>query len=329
MAVRPTRSLGRTAGLLVLAAASGGCFASRSVGEAAGPVASRTPVSAAVTTASTVPEATSPVVTAPAGPPFRLATLSLPLVDRTRPTISRGRTLSTTRALTTTVWFPDRPGRFPLVVFAHGFGVSPAPYTSLLESWASHGYVVAAPAFPLTDPDVAGADLDEGDINNQPADVRFVTDQLVAATSPVSPRIDRSRVAVAGHSDGAETALAASTAPAPPGEPAYRAVIVLSGQPVPGAAGHNPPALVVQGDADAINPPDYGYSTWDQAASPKYLLVLHGAGHLPPFEAGSRWLAGVETVTESFLDAYASGGGSVSSIAAGAAHYRGLSLRSG
>lgn len=329
MAARPTRPLGRTIGLLLIAAVSGGCLAGRSASQAAGPVATTTSVSTAVTTASTVPEPTSPVSTAPAGPPFPVATLSLPLVDRSRPTVSRGRTLNTTRALTTTVWFPDRPGRFPLVVFAHGFQVSPSPYTSLLESWAAHGYVVAAPAFPLTDPDVAGPNLDEGDINNQPADVRFVTDQLVAAASPLSRRIDPGRVAVAGHSDGAETALAASTAPAPPGEPAYRAVIVLSGQPVPGAAGHNPPALVVQGDADTINPPDYGYSAWDQAASPKYLLVLRGGGHLPPYEAGSRWLAGVETVSESFLDTYMSGAGSVSSIASAAAHSPGVSLRAG
>lgn len=341
MAVRPTRHLRRTVGLLLIAAASGGCFAgcaaggaaraggAAAAGGAAGSGASTTSVSAAVPTARTVPAPTSPVASAPAGPPFPVATLSVPLVDRTRPTITRGRTLSTTRSLTTTVWFPDRPGRFPLVMFAHGFGVSPAPYTSLLESWAAHGYVVAAPAFPLTDGDVAGPNLDEGDIDHQPADVRFVTDQLVAAASPVSRRIDPSRVAVAGHSDGAETALAASTAPAPPGEPAYRAVIVLSGQPVPGAAGHNPPALVVQGDADTINPPDYGYSAWDQAASPKYLLVLHGAGHLPPFEARSRWLAGVEAVTESFLDAYVARVGPASSIATGAARYPDLSLRSG
>ena len=287
------------------------------------------PATRASSTTTTPAITTTSTTTAPAGPPYPVAALTVPLVDPSRPTISHGRTVSSSRALTTTVWFPDRPGRFPLVVFAHGFDVSPAPYTSLLETWAAHGYVVAAPAFPLTDPAVAGADLDEGDINNQPADVRFVTDQLVAPPDPLSARIDRTRVSVAGHSDGAETALAASTATVPPGEPAYRAVVVMSGQPVPGAAGHNPPALIVQGDADTINPPDYGYSTWDQAASPKLLLVLRGAGHLPPFEAGSPWLSGVEAVTDAFFDVYVAQDGAPTSLAASAARYHNLSLRTG
>lgn len=267
--------------------------------------------------------------TAPAGPPYPLDSISLPLVDRSRPTVSHGRTVSTSRSLPTTVWFPARPGRWPLVVFAHGFQVGPGPYTDLLEAWAAHGYVVAAPAFPLTDQAIAGANLDEADINNQPADVRFVTDQLVSPADPVSSRIDSARVAVAGHSDGAETALAAATDPVPAGEPSYRAVLVLSGQPVPGAAGRNPPILIAQGDADTVNPPSLGYGTWDQAASPRFLLIMKGAGHLPPYEAGSPWLAGIEQVTESFLDAYVAGDRPTSAVPTSVAGYRNLSLRAG
>lgn len=41
-------------------------------------------------------------------------------------------------------------GPFPLVVFAHGFNITPAPYARLLQAWARAGYVVAAPIFPLT-----------------------------------------------------------------------------------------------------------------------------------------------------------------------------------
>jgi hypothetical protein len=62
--------------------------------------------------------------------------------------------------------------------------------------------------------------------------------------------------------------------------------------------------LVTQGDADSINPPSYGYTTYQNGASPKYLLVLKGGGHLPPLQAGSAWLPGIEAVTVSFLDAY-------------------------
>ncbi|HEY3811019.1 MAG TPA: hypothetical protein VGL49_06260 [Acidimicrobiales bacterium] len=239
----------------------------------------------------------------------------MPLADTSRPTVSHGRTISPARSLTTVVWVPRAPGRRSLVVFAPGFDVGPDAYAALLASWAAHGYVVAAPEFPLSDPAVAGADLDEADINNQPGDVRFVTDALVAAGSQVAALVDPSRVAVAGHSDGAEAALAAGVTPVPVGQPRYRAVIAMSAQQVT-VAGEtaNPPLLVTQGDADTINPPSYGYTTWQHANSPKYLLVLHGGGHLPPLQPGSVWLAGIEAVSVAFLDTYVAGDGPAAGI---------------
>lgn len=206
-------------------------------------------------------------------------------------------------------------------MFAHGYQVGPSPYESLLESWAAHGYVVAAPEFPLTDQDIAGVNLDENDINNQPADVRFVTDHVIASSSPVASRIDSARVAIAGHSDGAETVLAASVAAVPAGAPPYRALVAMSVQELPGVTHTaNPPMLVTQGDADNINPPSYGYTTFQYGAAPKFLLVLKGGGHLPPLQAGSAWLPGIEAATEAFLDAYLAGialSGSIQQAVAG------------
>ena len=288
-----------------------------------------TTVDTATTPATTIPAPTTTTTTRPPAPPYPVGEVTVRMVDSSRPTVSNDRTIAPTRSLTTTVWYPQAAGRWPLVVFAHGFDVGPATYAALLAAWAAHGYVVAAPAFPLTDPDVAGPNLDESDLQNQPADVRFVTDQLTSSASPVINRIDPSQVAVAGHSDGAETALAAATSATPAGEPAYRAVLVLSGQPVPGGAGHNPAILVAQGDADAINPPSYGYAVWQQAASPKYLLVMRGAGHLPAFQPGGPWLPGVEAVTEAFLDAYLARDTAPTAVAAGAAGNPYLSVQSG
>jgi poly(3-hydroxybutyrate) depolymerase len=242
---------------------------------------------------------------------------TLVFVDPSRPTVSHGVTIVDSRTLTTLIWAPAQPGRWPLLVFAHGFQVGPAPYETLLEAWAADGYVVAAPEFPLTDQDVAGANLDENDLDQQPADVRFVIDQLVAPGSPMASRIDARRVGVAGHSDGAETALAVSTEPTPPGEPAIRSVIAMSVAPLEGVTQtQNPPLLVTQGDADPINAPAYGIQTWQEGASPKYLAILHGGGHLPPLQAGSAWLPDIEATTEAFLSVYLTGIGNPSSIVA-------------
>ncbi len=254
-----------------------------------------------------------------AHPPYPVAETTFHLVDRSRPTISRGHLISANRALTTEVWVPRAAGRLPLVVFAPGFDAGPGDYGALLGAWAAHGYVVAAPEFPLTDPAVAGGALDEADIDNQPADVRFVADWLVGPSSPLAARLDPARVAVAGHSDGGETVLAAALAPAPPGEPVFRAVIAMSAQPVPGDPGPYPPLLVTQGDADTVNPPALGRRLYDSAGPPRYLLVLHGGGHLPPLQAGSAWLPGIEAVTEAFLDAYAARTAPAAALAAAAA----------
>jgi pimeloyl-ACP methyl ester carboxylesterase len=256
------------------------------------------------------PPKTVPTKVATVRRPITVRETAIQIVDRSRPTVSRGRLISAVRTLTTLVWLPAATGRWPLVVFAPGFNVGPETYTSLLEAWAAHGYVVASPRFPLTDPAVAGPNLDERDIDNQPADLRVVTDALVAPASPVAAEIDPSRVAVAGHSDGAETALAASLTPALAAQPRYRAIIAMSVQPVLGSDPMaNPPILIIQGDADTISPPARAQRTWQLAAPPKYLLVLHGGGHLPPLEQGSAWLPGVEDTTEAFLDAYVAGDG--------------------
>lgn len=316
---------------LVLMAAIAACGRSRPVGEAPDP--STTPVSTTVRTvaprSTTTAKARVIPRRRPSRPPYQVSQVTLHLVDTTRPTISHGRLISPTRSLVTVLWTPDRPGKWPLVVFAHGFDVGPGPYAALLEAWATHGYAVAAPEFPLTDPNVAGPNLDEADIDNQPADVRFVTDYLFSPRSPVASRLDINQVVIAGHSDGAETALAAGTTSAPPGEPSYRAIVLFGAQPVPGAGGHNPPILVGQGDQDSINPPSNGYSTFDQAASPKYLLVMRGGGHLPPLEAGSEWLPGIEAETEAFLAAYVTREGPVAAMKALAARDPYLSLESG
>jgi len=60
-------------------------------------------------------------------------------------------------------------GPFPLIVFGHGFAVTPAIYGRLLSSWTRAGFVVAAPVFPLGSAGAPGGP-DERDLVNQPAD---------------------------------------------------------------------------------------------------------------------------------------------------------------
>jgi dienelactone hydrolase len=202
-------------------------------------------------------------------------------------------------------------GPFPLVIFGHGFAVTPGLYTHLLQTWTRAGYVVAAPVFPLGNANAPGGP-NESDLVNQPADMRFVISQLLAisrdASGPLAGLINPKAIAVSGQSDGGDTALAA----------AYNrydrdrritAAAILSGAEIPGASGYtfppgSPPLLATQGTADTINKPAETELFFAGARRPKYLLRLFGAEHLPPYHDEQPQLGVVERVTIAFFDAF-------------------------
>jgi dienelactone hydrolase len=212
------------------------------------------------------------------------------------------------RVLVTYVRYPARGhGPFPLIVFAHGFTLTPQTYAPLLDTWARSGYVVAAPVFPVENANARGGP-DESDLVNQPGDMSFVVSQLTASTSPLHGLIDPKRIAFAGQSDGAETAFAASY------DRRYLdrrvdAAVILSGAAIPGFAGpaRSPPLLAVQGTSDPINRPINTVAYYRLAHRPKYLLWLLGASHLPPYTTRDKWSVVVDRATTAFLDHYLRG----------------------
>jgi dienelactone hydrolase len=205
-------------------------------------------------------------------------------------------------------------GPYPLVIFGHGFAVTPTIYGPLLHALARAGYVVAAPIFPLGNANAPGGP-NESDLVNQPGDMSFVITQMLAASGassgPLSGLIDARHIAVSGQSDGGDTALSA----------AYnsrfrdrriRAAVIFSGQEIPGVGDYDypapsPPLLATQGLADTINLPSTTYAFFDPAPAPKYLLTLPGASHLPPYTDEEPQLSIVERVTVAFLDRYLKG----------------------
>jgi dienelactone hydrolase len=261
-----------------------------------------------------------------AGPPFPIGLEQLTFVDRSR-TISFPGRPPQPRALTTIVRYPaqgaaggldrrnapaDRAaGPFPLIVFGHGFAVTPATYYRLLRAWAQAGYVVAAPVFPLENAHAPGGP-NESDLVNQPRDMSVVISGLLAAARARSGRladvIDPRRVAVSGQSDGGETALAIAYDRFYR-DPRVRAAAILSGAQIPGAGAllPGPPLLATQGTADTINNPRNTDAFFAVAHRPKYLLRLLGAPHLPPYTTEEPQLAIVERVSIAFFDRYLKG----------------------
>ena len=105
------------------------------------------------------------------------------------------------RPVETVVRYPTSLGRYPLIVFGHGFASTPGSYSSLLRAWASAGYVVAAPVFPLGNAHAPGGPS-EADLVNQPRDMSFFISRLLRLDTrpgPLPGTIDDARSHSAVH----------------------------------------------------------------------------------------------------------------------------------
>jgi predicted dienelactone hydrolase len=105
------------------------------------------------------------------------------------------------------------PTPYPLVVFAHGYAMSPILYSTLVEHYASRGYIVVAPEH--------NEDFDESlggfwkALVDRPVDISRTIDYAQQLTKPgavFAGMIDMNKIAVVGHSYGGYTALAAAGA---------------------------------------------------------------------------------------------------------------------
>jgi dienelactone hydrolase len=272
----------------------------------------------------------APASFVPANRRYGVGYIVLDLTDTSRPTpAAGGQPQLPSRHLPTVVRYPvasspapgdvggaapaTSSGPFPLIVFSAGFNSSPAVYAALLHTWASAGYVVAAPAFPLT---TQGGPLDEQDVNNQPGDLSFVITSVLArdrtAGNTLSRLVDPAHIAATGHSDGGETVMGIATNSCCR-DGRITAAVEMSGdeRAFPGGAyfgGHTPPLLEIQGDHDPIN--DYSLATqiYAQAPAPKFLLTLLGGGHLEPFTTDTPHLVVVALCTIDFFDHYLKNG---------------------
>lgn len=206
-------------------------------------------------------------------------------------------------------------GPLPMIVFGPGFMSCTSPYSTVLQAWASAGYVVAALNFPHSSCKV-GAAATETDLVNQPADMSNVITQMLAlSASPhglFSGLVNPAEVAIAGHSDGGDTvaAMAANTCCL---DHRIRAVAVLSGAEWPAMHGTYfsaapPPMLFVQGSADPINWPACSVQMYqaDRSQNRYYLDVL-GVDHTKPYWDANQYQSVVIQVSTAFFDRWVLG----------------------
>jgi dienelactone hydrolase len=225
------------------------------------------------------------------------------MVDSSRPTAANGtyagaptRTLpvlimypavGTVGALSTEGAKPVRSGGpYPLIVFSHGFTASgPAYGEVLLRRIAAHGYVVAAPTFPLSNGKAPGGPK-ALDYVNQPQDVSYVIDRMIAMNTrqgPLRGLMNTKEIGAMGHSLGAFTTLGVTYNSAHR-DKRIKAAVPLSGMQVPFAGGSwvwpRVPLLLIHGDSDKTVAYQGSVRAYSEAKAPKFLLTMLGAPHI-------------------------------------------------
>jgi dienelactone hydrolase len=218
--------------------------------------------------------------------PHRVATFDTVFVDASRPTDANGDFAGAPeRTLAATLWYPEGASdAHPLLVYSHGFMSMRSENAPLAALLASHGYVVVSVDFPLTHYGASGGP-NVRDAANQPGDVRFVIDRVLAwepGERPFAGEIDRERIGAVGLSLGGLTTTLATFHPRLR-DPRIAAAVSIAGP----AAMFSPaffatadvPFLMIAGTSDAM----IAYAS-NAAPTPRKvrrggLVSIEGASH--------------------------------------------------
>ena len=186
---------------------------------------------------------------------------------------------------------PVAPGRFPLVVFSHGFAGFRDQSTFLTSFLASWGFVVAAPDHysrgltkvlggPATGPTSGAVTTDVGDLR---ATLGLMKERAGAPSSRFYQHVDTTEVAAVGHSAGgaAVEAWAATDKRVTTFVGMAGATVGAFGEDEEGPRSIVPkqPGMFLAGSSDLIVETPSMIAAYDALTGPKRLVIVGGGHH--------------------------------------------------
>jgi dienelactone hydrolase len=233
--------------------------------------------------------------------PHSVATIDVTFEDTSRAIAATDKHASApSRILVTTIYYPASDATtadgsaalaagvpFPMLMYSHGFSSNRDEGSRVANRAASYGYVVVAPDFPLTNILANGGAPDIDDAANQPGDVSFLIDQLLAfsrdPTHLLANGIDESRIGALGVSLGGLTTLLVTF------HPRFHDARIKVAMPIAPLAAffaegfyhtREIPMLLVHGDLDAIlNYQQNGRRAFTRSAPNSRLITVAKGTH--------------------------------------------------
>lgn len=235
--------------------------------------------------------------------PFPVGILELTLTDASRPIEATAEHAAVPeRVLQTRIYYPassvsilgEAPllasdGKpFPMLMYSHGYSSNWDESKPPGNHAASHGYIVVSPIFPLTSLGANDGAPDTKDIPNQPGDISFLIDTMLAFSNDSSHQlagaVDAERIGALGVSAGGLTTLLVSlhekyhdprikvAAPVAPFAAFFEAPFYSATRTIP--------LLIEHGDMDAFLPYEInGRRAFEYAKPNAFLLTVARGSH--------------------------------------------------
>jgi len=229
--------------------------------------------------------------------------------------------------LDVTIWSQRAEAKQPVIIFSHGFHGCATQSRFLMEAFAADGYLVLAPnhrdatcnggkdswlsraEVPLRDP----VKWDETTYRDRGDDIRRLVG-TIGTDNRFRPRVDLSRVALAGHSLGGYTVLGLAGAWPSWKLPGVKAVLAFSPYSQPFVeqgtlVGLSAPVMFQGGTLDFGTTPALQKTSgaYDQSPEPKYFVEFDKAGHFAWADAGITAHEEIVAYSLAFMNHYVKG----------------------